>query len=230
MTQVAVTYTFRVEIRSCGFGNGGWVRLSLNPTAKRPVRLHVRAVESDDGRLRLAEVHVAGDFATGYVFRWLAENVTTLEAWFNSDWNETIRERLDLPGPDLETAISHYATTWGSAAIGSDGRGKHWVAEMVLSQLGATPQAPRAVDRQHRTARPVTTAVLPEPQRVGHAYPDEFYARYAAVYTSLIAAGRRPHPAIAAANNIPVTTSYRWSREATKRGYLASRGQGRVSR
>jgi hypothetical protein len=51
-------------------------------------------------------------------------------------------------------------------------------------------------------------------------YPDGFYEKVARLYLALVANGRRPAPALADANRVPVTTVHRWIKEARARRFL----------
>jgi hypothetical protein len=55
----------------------------------------------------------------------------------------------------------------------------------------------------------------------GRGYGQEFYEKVASRYTRCIAGEVQPAPAIAEANNVPVSTVHRWIREARRRGALA---------
>src|SRR5262249_24930385 len=59
-------------------------------------------------------------------------------------------------------------------------------------------------------------------------YPDEFYARVAALYRRLIAAGEPPAPALAQANGVAKATVHRWIQEARSREKLPPGKKGRA--
>lgn len=81
----------------------------------------------------------------------------------------------------------------------------------------------------HEPALKIPTArelrlTIPADQR----YPDEFYRRVATLYYALVANGKRPAPAIAQANEVPVRTVHGWFGEARRRGFLAPGRRGRA--
>jgi hypothetical protein len=59
------------------------------------------------------------------------------------------------------------------------------------------------------------------------AKPDSFYRRVAEVYRRLAAESNRPAVELAEANDVPVTTSHRWVKEARRRGHLPPGQKGR---
>ena len=78
-----------------------------------------------------------------------------------------------------------------------------------------------------QSERPRLLLKLPVP-RDKRSYGDDFYVRVAHVYGLLAERGRPPAPAIAEANDVPVTTARRWVREARIRGFLAPGRPGKV--
>jgi hypothetical protein len=55
----------------------------------------------------------------------------------------------------------------------------------------------------------------------GRGYGHELYERVAMLYTRCVAGGVRPAPAIAEANDVPVSTVHGWIQEARRRGVMA---------
>jgi len=54
----------------------------------------------------------------------------------------------------------------------------------------------------------------------GRNHGDEFYRRVADRYAELARTVRAPAQALADANDVPVTTARRWTKEARNRGFL----------
>jgi hypothetical protein len=203
------------------FGNGGWIAFR---DEGMPSPVFVRVVDQD-GRLTPVDLFIADDAGLN-TDALRAVPLGRIESWVNEPpVARAIRYRLNMPGPLLRTAVSHYATSYGSSA-------KHWVARMMRSQLkGDTERRvePRAdawewsVDAP---SGPTPSAELEVPG--GRPYPDQFYAQVAAVYSALARHGAPPAKTLAAANGVPATTAHRWIREARSRGYLPPARQGKA--
>jgi hypothetical protein len=75
------------------------------------------------------------------------------------------------------------------------------------------------------TERPPNRHELRIPKRLfakeGRSYPTGFYEKVADLYSWCVVAGTAPAPAIADANDVPVTSVRRWVREARARRVLA---------
>lgn len=190
----------------------------------------------------MAEVYLYGPTITGRLLREIQPGA--LEAWANSAAvAASIRARAGLASPDLHRAATWYSTS--SSLRGDDnGRGEHWVAEMLAVQedpgitesdglRGPEPwiwplrQAPAASRRRGRRRPTEVDPRIPSAQG-GPPYPDGFYSQVAEVYLGLVALGRPPHPAIAEANGVNVSTTKRWIRRARELGLLPDAQQGKA--
>jgi hypothetical protein len=88
---------------------------------------------------------------------------------------------------------------------------------------------PRTIEQNWQAY--LTERVEPEPARPRRRslrlrvpetkkFPDSFYERVAGLYSEVLAEGGRPASAIAAANELPLSTVHTWVREARRRGML----------
>jgi hypothetical protein len=59
------------------------------------------------------------------------------------------------------------------------------------------------------------------------AKPDSFYRQVAKTYSHLARGSNRPAADLAEANDVPVTTTHRWVKEARRRGFLPPGRKGR---
>jgi hypothetical protein len=89
------------------------------------------------------------------------------------------------------------------------------IIEKLTKRLSASDGELRLHEFKAPTKRELRLTI-PKARR----YPDAFYEKVAALYVLLVAAGVRPAPALADANNVPDTTVHRWIKEARTRGIL----------
>jgi hypothetical protein len=203
------------------FGNGGWVRY-----VRRGVRAvtFVRFVERE-GRFVVADVFVTDADGSGAVsatdFRKLS--LGRIETFVNSD--DSVRNRLNMAGPLLRTAVSHFL-------VHSAPRGT-WVDGMLRSQF--TDSGEPFVQELDNFGAPdglgsllleAPDATLEVPTR--RPYPDDFFAAVAAVYRVLLGGVHNPTGFIADQNHVPLTTAQRWVREARSRGHLPKASHGKA--
>ena len=210
------------NVERYGMGHGGWIRYAASDLE---AVLFVRFAHAADGRLQPTDLFLEGDgHLTASMLRRLP--LSKIEAEVNGpDMRKHLEKGLELPSPDLRTAVSYFSTM-----IGEEGE-RHWAAQMLRSQLDGSDVEP-APRIEHEDARPrrrrAPSIVLVEVPEKGGRYPDEFYAGLARVYTNLVATSERPAADIAEANHVPVTTVHRWIKEARRRGFLAVGRRGRA--
>jgi hypothetical protein len=210
-------------------GNGGWVCYTSG--ALPPVWARFREAS---GRLRLVELYTADEdgLDTGTLRRL---PLGRLEAWVNApDTAGMVRARLRIPGPDLRRAAAYFSHTVGP--------GGHWVADMLHAQIqgSGVPQAPMPTPGRARAPEPgaarKAAARRAEAQRTAlqldvprtRRYGDGFYQQVAEAYSALARTGKAPGPALAEANEVPVSTVHRWVKEARRRGFLPPGHAGKV--
>lgn len=194
-------------------GNAGWVRWE---TDDLPNGVLVR-FDSVDGRLDPAEIYLHNDRLDARTLREIPLGEIT--RWVNApDVCQHVLARMELPGPDLSTLASFYATSFGSRAP------DHWVRRSFEAQVrdSGEPIAPPA--RRYGLAVERRSATSLHRLRVptSRPYPDEFYARIATAHSE--GATRND---IAQATGVPPTTVDRWVKEARRRGLLAPSRRGR---
>lgn len=201
-------------------GNGGWV---LYRAPDPEVTVYVRVEEADDGRLEIADMFLpfeAPPDAT--MFRSLAEHVRRIGAAVNSgEVGQAVRNKLDLPGPDLRTAAEHFGHSFGT-------RADHWVARMFRAQIaGSDEPVPRGGKR--RDVGVTVGAANPAVQSPStRPYPESFYEHVARVYESVAAESDRPSVVIAEASRVPPATVRSWVAQARERGHLRPGRRGRA--
>lgn len=190
-----------------GIGNGGWVRYERDSS---PVVAHVR-FEDRGGRLASMEEYLRRSDGAPIT----AEDAKDLPRrriglWANEPSTAAaLRARLDLPGPDLRRAASHFATTFGAPA-------QHWVAGMMRAQLpgGTQPPAPKS-DGDAATYPTAVDAKLNVPS--SKRFPDDFYRQVLDLSDQLKLAGAPAGKVIAAANGVPHARARQWITEGRRR-------------
>lgn len=214
MTSYTPTRRRPVRVRSVVVGNGGWCRLNLAGDEEGPFVL-VRVELGGIGRLRVVELYLRGDLSD-YVLDGLP--VRRIEDLLNGGrLSGVIRQRLELPRVDLETASGYFAG--GAGRSDDNGRGVNWVDEMFLAQYPADvrgrpngegavrsmaierpndgPFVVTGVIRPASAATNRTGAELLPPRRPGRPievpptapYGDDFYRVVAQVYRDACAWG-----------------------------------------
>lgn len=185
---------------SVAIGNGGWVRWETGV----PSMVGLIRFEELEGRLEPVELHMPMVPSQRDCARL---PVTDLEAWANSDGAEYIRARINVPGPLLTVAASHYATTFGSAG------NSNWVSDMMHSQLPGSG-VPTVSTAKRRPMSQISTndisAKLDVPE--DRPYGLEFFEDVAALYSELAYRTRKPVAQIADENGVPLSTAQRWIR------------------
>jgi hypothetical protein len=212
------TYTIAAVRVSLGFG--GWCRVTTEHG------VFYARLRDDDGRLSLVELYLEDGPITATTVRRLP--LAQLERWANnSAVRDVILYRAEIPGPDLATAASFFATSFTPSA-------QHWVADMMRSQIDGTEVArpPRRTNAGNVTnvpseppdprlsARPAGSRAKP--------YDDAFYREVADKYTAIASQAPNPAARISDANGVPVTTVHRWVREARRRGFLPPAAPGKA--
>jgi hypothetical protein len=113
------------------------------------------------------------------------------------------------------------------------------IRRVPVAQIEASLAEQQATGRRDAVARPESIRVgftVPSPPTRrelhiekrhfrnpgGRGYAPELYQRVAKLYRRCVAARVQPAPAIAEANDVPVSTVHRWIREARRRGVLLS--------
>lgn len=203
-------------------GNGGWVRYQSD-VLTNPVFVRV---DDSEGRLVLVDLYMPAAEGAGIDTAALRQIPTgRIEAWVNDPGvAASVRSKLKIPAPDLRTAISYFATTFGSR------RPTNWVTRMFDAQDPHTdepkpkPGAPLAaplIDPVFYTGAP--TLKIPE----GRSYGDDFYRQVAALYGHLARRTANPVTTIAKHHDVPLSTVQRWVREARIRGYLPAARPGK---
>ena len=135
----------------------------------------------------------------------------------------TVTDLRSVPIPQLEALWNDP----GRRFVASIANATTLVSRLPPEEIQSLRKYPESVRRMVRRSAAQAFAGLPTKSKLrlevpeSHRYPDEFYKRVAALYRALVAAGRRPAPAIAEANDVPVTTVHAWVKEARRRGFLA---------
>jgi hypothetical protein len=199
------------EIRtSIGYGNGGWVRVERDGL---PGLLYLRFAQAA-GRWQVCEMYLEcgeGEEIRAWDLRKLP--LAAISALALSHGGH-LAARAALPGPDLATLASNYATTFGS-------RAGHWVAESMRD-----PAANRKLrKRPPRAAESPRVPPLDRPDRID----DTFLRHVADAYADAIEHGAKsPGAALARRAMVPVRTVHRWIYLARKAGHLPPGSQGRI--
>lgn len=201
-----------VEVRtSIGYGNGGWVRVERDGL---PGVLYLRYAQ-EAGRWQVREMYLECGEGEEIRARDLRElPLAAISALALSERGH-LKARAELPGPDLGTLASNYATTFGRRAA-------HWVAESMRD-----PAANRRLRQQPPgTAEEASRAAsLQHPDRID----DAFLRQVADAYTDAIRRGARsPAAALATEGTLNVRTVHRWIYLARKAGHLPPGSQGRI--
>jgi hypothetical protein len=232
-----------VEIDRLAVGNDGWVRLRVRTRQKPEPFVLVRVIDDEHDWFCIREMYVEGRISNPLL---KTLSVSTIERFLNLPDNaQAIRYRLWTPGPDLRTAASYYATTFGEAAFDENERGTNWAVEMWASQFppeergrpqGEPPGAgrgrgpvkgvirPQLADANswqpltsRRVSRVRTPAIRP--------YPDDFWDEVARLFARAVADGVPAAKYVASMCDPepPRTTVDRWKRELVKKGLLPVR-------
>lgn len=207
------------HLERLSIGNSGWLWFEIDNGTAGWARVRQPA---DTQRWTVCELYMAnGEGLSATALRTLP--LAELEAWAN-DLADEIASRAQVPGPDLATAASHYATTFGSQAPDD------WVTAMLRSQVDGSGYR-RAKAARRNKASEVKPAKLPDlrldiPER--RPYPEDFYATVAAIYSALVKATRSPAAKIADANGVALTQVHRWVRVCRQRGLLPPPAHGKA--
>jgi hypothetical protein len=199
------------EVRtSIGYGNGGWVRVDRDGL---PGPLYLRFAQAG-GRWQVREMYLECAEGGEIRARELRElPLAAIEALALA-YSGNLEARSALPGPDLGTLASNYATTFGR-------RPAHWVAESMRD-----PAANRKLrQRTPKAADVPRVAPLERPDRID----DAFLRHVADAYADAIRRGSRsPSVTLAGQATVPVKTVRRWVYLARKAGHLPPGSQGRI--
>jgi 8-oxo-dGTP pyrophosphatase MutT (NUDIX family) len=203
----------RVQI---SYGNGGWVRVDSEAL---PGPLYLRLAQDDAGRWHTREVFIEGEdrHIEAADLRNIPLRALETEILSNGGLS-TMTAHARLPGPDLSTLASYYATSFGPAAR------RTWVTESFRAQLpgGEEIRAPR-----QRPAAPVTHKPVPPLSAPDEGLTDEFLTHVAAAYRVAVASRKRPGPELAGQAGVPVRTVHRWIYLARLRGLLPPAARNR---
>jgi hypothetical protein len=202
-------------------GSGGWVTFYWDKDATL-VAL-VRFVPRDDGRLEMAELHLASvPRLTSEAYRSLP--LTAMEAWANGVGREELIEAIEESGEEIRQATAEWLRVirYGSPSMILDAATASSTASMIGTAAGSIlvegdPDQAIFTNIKAPTTRSLRLRIPPGTKR-----PDSFYRRVAELYSALSASGtHRPAQMIAEANDVPVTTVRRWIKEARARNVLA---------
>lgn len=212
-------------------GRGGWVRWQEAPTKTvepgpagyaPTLAAFVRFTEGDGGRLIPSELYMPslGRPVTGEALRRVP--LGRIERFVNTEPTRgEVRESLAYPGPDLRTAASHFATTFGAGE-------PDWVREMFASQMpGGRRAQPGAL------TDPLVPHYLVAPSGAsfkldippGRPFGNEFYRSFAEVYETASRWYRNPASHIAEANGVSLSQVHRWRKIAAQRGLFNQGGK-----
>lgn len=182
---------------------------------------YVRFVKASTGRWVIVEVYVVSDDSAP-----IRPDTTqrlrlpTLEALANEpNFSRHLESRINLPGPDLRRAASHFATTWTKPS--------HWVAQSYLANF---PQAGVKQAPMGREPQPDTEPAfeVPRLQTPPEGLTDDFLRKVASAYAIAVSRGEHPAPAIAAASGVSESAVRKWVFTARKRGVMPPGRRGRV--
>lgn len=198
------------------YGNGGWVRVDYETL---PGPLYLRLTLDDTGRWHTREVFIEGEdrHVEAADLRNIPLRALETEILGNGGL-EIMTTHARLPGPDLATLASYYATTFGSAAR------RTWVTDSFHAQLpgGEDVRAPR-----QDPAAPVRHKPVPPLSAPDEGLTDEFLTHVAAAYRAAVASRKRPGPELASQADVPVRTVHRWVYLARMRGLLPPAARNR---
>lgn len=232
-------------------GAGGWLAVERGDN----VRWFVRVLDRD-GTLEIDEVYAKGAVTAGGLTKLMKAAAVWLE---RDDVMKMIRARIGEPGPDLAGAMEWFDQVPRVDRLDVNGRAMLWQEEMLIAQVTPPePDAEWNALGGGRDARRLgepyrgITSLPPAPSageivawrrgdldlgvKPGEPYPDDFYERVADAHERAVSdarlRGARPAPTaeIADENGVPLSQAKRWVREAERRGFLESVGQGRPAR
>lgn len=169
-------------------------------TSELPARVLVRFRRGDDDRFEVSDLHL--DAGNSRVSSDLLRSIpiSRIEAAANA---------TGVENPDPETStVGPVGVVTGSGGI----RQRSFVG---ANRLTTRPPRPRPGSLR-----------LDDPG--GGKRPDGFYEDVASLYTYLSQHSRRPAADLAEANEVPVSTTHRWVKEARRRGLLAPGRPGRA--
>lgn len=209
-----------------GLGYGGWLRYRC---AGLPAHAFLR-FEERAGRLVPVDMVLVSEDGAPHLDTDTLRRVPLgmLDAIANGEFREGIAHGLRIPAPDVRTAIAAFGTSVNPSS-------RHperwtWVDRMIVEQYGVVetkrPAPPKFEPLREEVEVCGPDATLAVPQ--SRPYGDGFYRRVANIYGELVKCGVAPAPAIADANEVPVTTAHRWVKEARRRKLLAPGRQGKA--
>ena len=217
-------------------GNGGWVCMTEVEESGVIRANYVRFALIGD-RLIPQELYMPRCVSVTELRRFPFADV---EAMVNDpDFREHVIYRLDIPGPLLGVAASHFAHSYSGpsprrlaqyakAGRKPPGPGDNWVVDMLGSQLEKSGIPPVGIHRPARVTfqppQPID-ARLKKPDKA--PYGDDFYRSVAQIYSQLAASASNPGGLLADANGVNVTAAHRWIRVARERGFLPPGHKGK---
>ena len=183
--------------------NGGWCRIENWQGLPGPLYVRFQGI---DGLPRVTELYLDGrsnPISSGDLKR---INIAALEEAMGGD---VIRNpRIDVPGPDLSTLASYYATTWNRKI-------KHWVAQAFFAQIENSGVESVPPKRSRLTERPAPSLKAPE-----NGLTDGFLSDVGRVYKSAVSRHESPIAALVEQSGAPKRTVERWVYQARKRGLM----------
>ena len=201
------------------YGNGGWVRVD-SETLPGPLYLHL--AQDDEGHWHTREVFVEGEVRHVEAADLRNIPLRALETEILADGGQDVlTNHARLPGPDLATLASYYATTFGLNAR------RTWVTDSFWAQMpgGEEVHAPRGMRVAAITHKPVPPLSAPS-----EGLTDEFLTHVAAAYRAAVASRKQPGPELANQAGVPVRTVHRWVYTARMRGFIPPAGRNRSAR
>ncbi len=212
-------------VESLEVGNSGWCRWHA-ATLDSPVFVRF---QDADGRLVIVDLFLAaeGHPLDANMLRRIP--LGAIEQWVNADetFALVVRGHLLFPGPDLRTAVSYFATTFGTDEP------DHWVVHMFASQFdawdGPVPDQ-QSLQAPHQAMK--RAPLNPDEFRLevpgARPFGDDFYRAVAQAYRAASLAGvRGPAGQIADVNHVHLTQVHRWVKVARDRGFL---DRGRIGK
>jgi 8-oxo-dGTP pyrophosphatase MutT (NUDIX family) len=196
------------------YGNGGWVRVDHSYL---PGPLYLRFAADDEGRWHTRELYLEGEDRHIEAADLRRLPLTALETVILADdGSSMIAAKATIPGPDLATLASYFASSFGS--VGEH----HWVAESLWAQLpdGENLRVSRLQERSPVVRPDVPPLAAPE-----EGLTDDFLRHVAAAYVAAVTAGLNPAPELARQTGRPARTVHRWIYIARQRGLLPPAGR-----
>lgn len=205
-------------------GQRGWVRLAA---PELPVVIWVRFEPSASGTLERRELLLEpeGEESDPYspaVLRHLASILERLKVWANSpDASESILADVQNFGPDPLWDVKHYRTDVHKLA---EENPDHPLVKLRSEDRPGAPEDEPGPRRQRQRLAGRARLKIPAER----PYPDEFYAKVAALYTDLAWRSSSPAKDIGEAYDVPTRTVHGWVARARELGFLGEGRKGQI--